>query len=237
MDRRGARSAWTALALATALACAGCASRPQAADSAVSPQARQYLFRADFGKAGESLSLRLVLRVESHEQYRLAALDLAGRTLWSLAVEHGGFVLADHRRRTYCHARAERIPPVPLLPIEIPLAGLPDLLLGRLPVAPPRAEVPSELERRVEFEDDRGQRWQAHLEGRRALAWSLADPFGRPMAWWQRADGVAGTLVAAQTGASLRWRLISAERPPSRWGGLTPPNGFTESDCAIADLP
>lgn len=146
-----------ALALAAALATAGCAPRPSPATAAdaladaladskaspweVPPSAlgTQRLFRVSYDGPDGGGSFRLTLRLTAADRYQVRAVDPVGRALWSLDVAGSSGLWLDHRAEAACRLEgsldlaAGRLTP-------FPLAALPALLLGRLP-APPDGAV------------------------------------------------------------------------------------------------
>lgn len=231
------------------VSCAG-ASRPRASGPqgpAVAPWelppgavSSQSLFRFQYdGPEGEG-TLRLVLRLEDPERYRLTVADRLGRPAVTVDAGAGGGYLVDHRESLACRLDAEvRIEEIPLDPL--PLGAVPMVLLGRLP-APPRqgAEV-SPGARRLSYRDSSGRRWTAELTGGSGAEDAPPTPHGEPVSWtlwrgdepalwWRRTDGEM-LLSNRDRGVQMRWREVGRE---ALTGPLPPPEippGYAPGTC------
>lgn len=222
---------WTFLAV---LVLGGCASRGPAGIPAPGPGS-QSLFRVEAaGESGE-VRLRLMLRRESASRYQLAAADLLGRTVWSLAVEGGRSTFADHRHRTVCRGPATGRLLLPMFGLDLPPGATVSVLLGELPVAlPPTAPAGGGT---VRFRDEHGQRWEVAMSAEgRPSAWTLEAAAGEEVATWRRTPEGA-ELRLAGAGLEVRWRLASTEALPPGWRPAPPPAGFREGECDLARVP
>ncbi len=222
---------WTA---AAGLLLAGCASRgPGGIHSAGSGS--QSLFRVEAAGADGDVRLRLMLRRESRSRFQLAAADLLGRTVWSLAVDGGKTTFADHRHRTVCRGPATGRLLLPLLGLDLPPGATVAVLLGEVPVPLPAAAPAGGGT--VRFGDEHGQQWEVTLgaDGR-PTAWKLAAAGGGEIATWRGAPEGA-ELRLAGAGLEVRWRLASTEPLPAGWSPAPPPAGFQEGACDLARVP
>ncbi|MCZ7650774.1 MAG: hypothetical protein M5U13_06250 [Thermoanaerobaculia bacterium] len=199
---------WTA---AAGLLLAGCASRgPGGIHSAGSGS--QSLFRVEAAGADGDVRLRLMLRRESRSRFQLAAADLLGRTVWSLAVDGGKTTFADHRHRTVCRGPATGRLLLPLLGLDLPPGATVAVLLGEVPVPLPAAAPAGGGT--VRFGDEHGQQWEVTLgaDGR-PTAWKLAAAGGRD----RHLAGGAGGSGAAARGCGARGALAAGlDRAASR---------------------
>ncbi len=187
------------------------------------------------GPEGEG-SLRLVLRSAAPDRFQLSAADTLGRALWALEVAGTGSLLVDHRRELFCTGAAEvRLPQAALAPL--PLATLPEVLLGRLPVRPedavggpggdPGASAePAAAE--LDFRDRAGRRWTARLEAGAPASWTLWEG-GRPVLWWRR-DGDGG-ILSQREGSQFRWRPVVREALAGGLERLEAPAEYAAGGC------
>ncbi len=138
------RAAATAPLLAAALLAAACATTRSPAPAApgldpwqLPPSAvgTQRLFRASFEGPQGGGGFRLTLRLAAADRYRVEAVDPVGRALWTLDVAGAAGLWVDHRNRVVCRPTGSFELAAAQLP-TLPLAALPRLLLGRLPVPP-----------------------------------------------------------------------------------------------------
>lgn len=139
----------------------------------------QRLYRMDLESGRRSGSLRLTLRLAEPDQFLLTAVDPLGRRLWTLQVSGSRTVWLDHRRETVC--RGDDAPP-PFLG-GLTVAGLPAVLLGRLPEPPKDAQAVQwwQLEdgqRQLRYVDGGGRLWTARVgsEGQLRTWSSQLDP-------------------------------------------------------------
>jgi hypothetical protein len=222
---------WTFIAV---LASGGCASRGPAGPPPLGARS-QSLFRVEAAGEGGEVRLRLMLRRESATRYQLAAADLLGRTIWSLAVDGGRSTFADHRHRTVCRGPATGRLLLPLLGLDLPPGATVAVLLGELPVPLP-APIPAGRST-VRFRDEHGQRWEVAIDAEgRPSAWKLEAAAGGEVASW-RGTPEGAELRLAGAGLEVRWRLASTEALPSGWRPAPPPAGFREGECELARVP
>jgi hypothetical protein len=232
--------------LAAALLAGACASVQTGAPVAVATtapwvlppaeQGRQSLFRLQFsGERGDG-ALRAALRLDSAHRYQIAATDPVGRQLWSLSVAPEGARWLDHRGRRVCRVGAEiAIPDLGLPPL--PLAAVPALLLGRLPLVPSAAlpRTPG-LENAPSGElRDGDRRWSWQRTGEQLSAWTLYQN-GTPVLWWRR-DGDGGTLSARRQGVQLRWQRVFTEPLASPPEPPATPGDYRSDECDGITLP
>lgn len=203
----------------------------------------QRLFRFHYeGPDGEG-TLRLVLRLESPERYRLTVADRLGRPAVTLdAGPHGGYLL-DHRESLACRLAPEvRMEELPLEPLS--LGAVPAVLLGRLPAAPRPGASADGSARRLSFRDAAGRRWTAELAGRAGdagagtdagepLSWTLWRE-GEPILWWRRADG-EGLLSNRSRGVQMRWREVGREPLAAPLPPPEVPPGYSPGSCRPGD--
>jgi hypothetical protein len=242
-----ARGLHTALATALALHLGACASTPPAgapsAEPLIAPWAlppsehgQQSLFRLQFGGERGEGTLRAALRLETPSRFELAATDALGRQVWTLSVAPDTAIWLDHRGRRACPLGAEiQIADLGLPPL--PLAAVPALLLGRLPLVPSAttavaagAETAASGELR-----DGDRRWSWRRSGEQLAAWTLYQN-GSPALWWRR-DGDGGVLSARRQRAQLRWQRVLAE--PAELPVIAPatPAEYRTDDCHGISLP
>lgn len=238
--REVAGAAWLAVLL---LAAGACAARPEprlpAADSPLAEPwglapgdgASQRLYRLRYdGPRGDG-TLRLVLRLSGPARFQLDSSDALGRRLWSLRVDGAEALRVDHRRRSFC-ATASDIRLAELGLESLPLAAIPRVLLGRLPVEPVSGWTPGA--RRQRFRDARGRSWQARLEAGAPVSWTLRQG-GRPYLWWSGRDGEG--VLSHRAGTQFRWR--ETVREPLVDGlldALAPPADYLRGVCDERDL-
>jgi hypothetical protein len=178
-------------------------------------------FEGERGRGSGRLSLYLV----SPARFELAAADAFGTPLWSLRAADGEGLLVEPRRRRACRIEGSfDLPDLPLAPL--PLAAVPALLLGRLPIDAAEGR-PSEAA--GELRDARGRRFTYAVDSGRLSAWTLWDE-DRPALWWRRA--AEESLLSARAGGyQVRWREVAREpltRPPA---GTEPPEGYALERC------
>lgn len=227
------------------------AAAPWEIPSAAYPSQR--LFRINYeGPEGDG-TLKMVLRLESPERYRLTLSDRLGRTLFTVdaAVDHLGGVggmdgwLMDHRERLACRLEEGlHLEGVPLEPFAVD--ALPAVLLGRLPAAPedPGA-VLAELSRRpaageLDYRDRLGRRWTAQLApaaAARVRTWILWRG-GEPALWWRSTDAGEGSGGGAEAllsdrlrGVQMRWKEVAREPLGERLPEPGRPAGFGIGEC------
>ena len=192
----------------------------------------QRIFRIRYdGPEGEG-RLRLVLRLERSERYTITTADVLGRALWSLSLIDGELVLVDHRAESFCRSAGEvLLPEVALAPL--PLASIPGVLLGYLPV-PPGAEIQVDDEASIEILEPSARRWTARREGERLESWTLW--LGEvPTLWW--ISGQDGGILSHRRGVQFRWRQVVRENLDGELRALVPPDGYLEVICHEPSLP
>lgn len=185
---------------------------------------RQYLFRLVYDSGGGRVSLRVVLRRVSDDRFQLAASDVAGRPVFGLDYAGERAVLVDHRAGIYCTG-GPGLRLTEVHPSELPLAALPRILLGSLPV--PRSGLEAPVVRSEELVDAEGRRWRAGYEGEVLARWSLLDAEG-PALWWKRQDD--GGILSRRGGEQYRWTLIVAEDAAQPLADIVPVD-FAEGVC------
>jgi hypothetical protein len=233
-----ARAVAAAVGLAAALVALGCAARPAPVAPPGSfalpwevPAAlagQQTLFRAHYrGPRGDG-GFRLVLRLVDPSRYELAASDALGRQLWTLAADGEQALFLDHRAARACRLAGEVQLPDLGLP-RLPLAGVPALLLGRLPVTPAGPPAPGA------FRDADGRRWTFTLRESDPVSWTLWDGDQASLFWSRQGGGAV--LSARREGAQLRWQ--TSQREPLAAPPAPPrvPAGFAEGSCDEPRLP
>jgi hypothetical protein len=201
----------------------------------------QSLFRIQYGGERGDGALRAVLRLEAADRYQIAASDPLGRQVWTLSVAPERALWLDHRGRRACPVGTEiQIPDLGLPPL--PLAAVPGLLLGRLPLVPgaglaaaagvehaPNGEV-RESDRRWSWRRGSGPSDRERLE-----AWTLYQN-GTPVLWWRR-DGDGGILSARRQGAQLRWQRVVSEPLTGPTVPPAPPADYRSNECDAVTLP
>lgn len=193
----------------------------------------QMLFRMEAETSDGEASVRVVLRLQEPDRYRLTLSDRLGRTLYTVDVGLGGGWLADHRSRQAC--------PIPAsggalvlrgAPLEgLAIAALPAVLLGRVPAEPasPILEDGDGAEDELSFRDPRGRRWTVRREGTEVVGWTLWQG-GEPVLWWRR-DGERALLSDRLRGAQLRWQTVAREGLPDDLAEPAAPAGFEVTEC------
>lgn len=189
----------------------------------------QRLFRLHYESAAEGDgALRVVLRLESPERYRLTIADRLGRPLYTIDAGTGRALLADHRERRVCPLAPDvRLEELPLDPL--PLASLPAVLLGRIPAAPAGGSDGSRVGERLSFRDDEGRRWTAELVRGWPVAWTLWND-GEPRVWWRR-SGDGSRLVDRERGLQMTWREVGREPLAEALGPPVSPAGYEPGVC------
>lgn len=187
----------------------------------------QRLYRAQIeGESGEG-GLRLTLRVVAGGDFQIEASDNFGRKLWSLRLESGVGLVVDHRRRVVCR-RGSRVPVPEISLADLPLATIPRVLLGWVPV-PPSRPVDWVRSGTAEYFDGDGGRWRLGLMDGSLTAWTYFGAGERPLLWWSR-DGRGASVLSHRDGTQLRWSESVAE---DLTGGLPPPVvDETYEECA-----
>lgn len=208
----------------------------------------QRLFRLHYdGPEGEG-ALRLVLRLEAPERYRLTVADRLGRPLYTVdhavdpangpaagAAPAGTGLLVDHRERLYCPLAPDlRLEGLPLDPA--PFETLPAVLLGRLPAPPRPGERADPAGSELSFRDAEDRRWSAELAAGAPVAWTLWLE-GEPAVWWRSAGGESH-LSDRRRGLQMSWRETGREPLAEPLPPPTPPAGYAPGVCrSVAALP
>jgi hypothetical protein len=212
------------LALVSCLGCASTAARPEpSSDAGGRPigdaSIRQSLYRLTYDGGEGRTTLKVVLRLDASGRFQMVFSDLAGRRVWSLDSFAERSILVDHRNSTYCVSGPElQLPAVH--PMELPLAAIPRVLAGQLPVS-------GEAASGGDFVDDAGRRWRASFSGDALESWVLLDDQG-PSLWWQ-ADREGG-ILSRRGGEQYRWSLVVSESSDEPLRDLVPV-GFEEGEC------
>lgn len=180
----------------------------------------QALYRLIHDGGEGRTSLKVVLRRALGPRFQLVFSDVAGRRVWSLDHSPEAVTLVDHRAGVYCIEGPDlRLPEVH--PQELPLAVIPRVLAGLLPVDPgPDSED-------GEFVDPAGRRWRASSDGGKLMAWSLLDG-GGPSLWWTRDR--EGGILSQRGGVQYRWQLIVREASSEPLRDIVPA-GFDKGTC------
>jgi hypothetical protein len=187
---------------------------------------------------------RLTLKLESEERFQLTATDPLGRSLWALDLEDDSALLIEHRFRRFCRF-GQDFEISSLFLGSFPVASLPALLLGRVPVAPEGAPVWSPVwssapqdstgprdgkkTRQLHFLDSQGRRWSAHL-AQGMEDWEMRSPAGELQArmgrdeegWWLRDEALQ---------LELSWREVVGEALKGDLSPLSVPRGYREGGC------
>jgi hypothetical protein len=167
-------------------------------------------------------TLKVVVRVAASGRFQIVFSDLAGRRVWSLDYQGDQSILVDHRSNTYCVGGPElQVPDVQ--PVELPLAAVPRVLAGQLPVTGPGTGPGAE----DDFVDQRGRRWRAVYRGEDLVSWVLFDDLGASL-WWQ-ADREGG-ILSRRGGEQYRWNLVVSEPSAEPLRDVVPA-GFDEGEC------
>jgi len=188
----------------------------------------QRLFRLQAESTKEGGSLRLVLRLESPDRYRLTISDRLGRSLYTVDATPDGGWLLDHRQRRACRLGPDlALGGVPLEAFAP--AMLPRVLLGRVP-AEPSGRVSRTDAGRIEFRDLRGRRWTVERRGGAIVGW-VAWRGGEPVVWWRRLDDEA-LLSDRIRGVQMRWRQVAREPLDEPLPPAAVPSGYASGPCA-----
>jgi len=229
---------WAAATLAVlALAAGGCASapRPEAAGEEpwqlpVAELGSQSLFRMSYRGPQGSAGLKLILRLRNETAYSLAAADLFGRPLWTLAVGGGKALWIDDRAGRWCAlGNAVRLPDIGVP--DLPLRAVPALLLGRVPLGP--AERLGGAAR--EYRDADGRRWTLVARAGEVASWTYWE--GERPSLWFNTQGGEMVLSSRQREAQVRWRRTLREPLAEVVAEPAPPPGFSQGGCDEPRLP
>lgn len=233
---RAARSSLPGLVLVAALA-AACASAPPPAPAGderpwqlpASELGQQSLFKLNYRGQEGGASLKLVLRLRAEDAYQLAAADVFGRPLWTLATDGAHPLWLDFRAERWCAlGDTVRLPDLGLP--DLPLRAVPALLLGRVPLPPAERDAkPSD------YRDGGGHRWTVSLDGAEVEGWTYWD--GKKPRLWFTAQGGEMVLSAREREAQLRWRRSLREPIAGAMTAAVPPAGFVEGGCDEPRLP
>lgn len=231
--------------MATLAGCAGGPGRPApatvpsaaAAEPAwvvpASALATQRLYRLHYDSAEGEGALRVVLRLESRERYRLTVADRLGRPLYTIEADAAGGLLADHRERLVCPLAPDvHLAELPLDPL--PLVSLPALLLGRVPATPAdRSSAAPAVGPggggSIAYRDAEGRRWTAELVRGWPVAWTLWSG-DEPQAWWRR-NGEEAVFSDRDRGLQMSWRETGVEPLSQPLGPPAPPPGYAPGVC------
>lgn len=161
----------------------------------------QHLLRVRYRGSKGSGALRVILKLEARDRYRVETKDRFGRGVWTVEAIAGEILFVDERSRLYCRSRkGVRIPEIALE--SLPLGELPAVLLGRLPGDLTRAGE-------GEYRDSDGRRWTVVGQAMAPESWTVWED-GEPWLWW-RDEGESGGLLSHRTGSQLRWRRVANE--------------------------
>jgi hypothetical protein len=190
----------------------------------------QRLFRVNYRGPDGGGNLRLVLRLAAADDFQLAASDLVGRALWSLAYRGAETLIVDHRRNEYCATGREvRVPEAALA--ALPLEMLPLVLLGRLPVAVDERDAAAG---KIDVLDSLGRRWTARLEEGAPKSWTLWRA-EEPSVWWLAQP--RGGILSHRSGSQFRWRESVAEALDGALEPQPPPSDYAQVECDDWSLP
>lgn len=183
----------------------------------------QRLYKVQYaGERGRG-SGRLTLYLEAPRRYELAAADAFGSPLWSLRVDGERGLFVEPRAGRACRLSGSvDLPDLPLAPL--PLAAVPALLLGRLPVAAPEPAAAA-----GEVRDERGRRFTYAVAGGRLASWTLWRQ-DAPALWWRRA-GAEAVLSSSAGGYQLRWREVAREPLRRAPAGVELEDGTVAGEC------
>ncbi len=187
----------------------------------------QRLLRAQYDGPEGRAGFKLVLRLEQDDRYDLSAVDGAGRPLWQLQARGDEGLFADVAAERFCRLRTAAALPGGLA-LDLPLAALPRILLGRMPV-----EVPHQAGESGSWSDG-GRRWTWSAPAGELRQWTLWE-HGEPAVWWSRRGAEALLSVRARS-TQVRWQPSVTESIGRPLGPLAAPAGSVEGPCA-ADLP
>lgn len=204
-------------------------------EPAAAPAAGEWLFRAEFSGEEGSASLRLMLRREAPERFRLTAADALGQVRWELRRSGDDAYWVDPAARTFCRID----PQLPLLARltlpSIAVTSLPGLLIGEWPPDDAvRTSGPGQKARELPFTGERPS------DGTPGWAsWTLWEN-GEPAAWFQR-PGAESLLSIRRPAVQVRWRLTaksdSLRSTASGQGSGEAPGGYSELVCAGNAIP
>lgn len=150
------------------------------------------------------------MRRWSAERFELVASDLFGRAAWSLAVAGGEGLWIDARAKVRCRFSSGSAARFGSVTLALPSRALPDVLLGRLPVALPAPAAPGEGARAVQFDDGDGRNWRVVLDGARLLSWQVDTAAGDRLEWERRGDRLR--LRSEVPDLVVEWRQTALER-------------------------
>ena len=188
----------------------------------------QRLYRIQYEGPEGKVGLKLTLYLSTSDHYRMDAADSLGRRVWSLAVEPGDRATwLDYRKKLYCrvYAAGEQ----EFVPIaHLPLASLPNLILGRLP-AHPHGEV-QEGDGKISYRDARGQTWNAQQGPDGRLQWWSLLLDGEAVAWWRFAEG-ENIFSDRRGGQQVRWSEQVREQLKDPLRSLDVPGSYREGAC------
>lgn len=191
---------------------------------------KQFLFRVQYSGPQGDGSLRLVLRQDSDSFFQLATADALGRSLWSLEVKDASTLFVDHRQQIFCLSDEDvRLGEVTLE--MFPLASLPRILLGLMPVELSEGQLD---EGSQEYRDGQGRLWSVRTAAATVEAWTLWIDES-PTLWWTRQG--KGGILSHRDGSQFRWRQVIQESLGTTLAPLTPPESFQEISCHAYDLP
>jgi len=169
--------------------------------------------------------MRLALYRADRNRFQLRASDTFGRSLWDLSVADGNYRILDHRSSRYCESKDEvHVPAIALAPL--PVDRLPDMLSGRLPVAP----AAGERFETGEFRDEKGRRWTVEFGSGMLESWTLWEA-NEPSLWWRRQE--RGGVLSHRKGSQVRWRMNVLEPMTEPLADLESPPSFERVDCSL----
>ena len=173
-------------------------------------------------------TLKLVLRIQSADDFQLEASDRLGRRWWNLRFNGEEALVLWVRDRIFCRYGAEiEIEALPLGPVAV--SALPALLLDRLPV-PADTAVDWKDEEDAELRDGRNRLFKVQAVEGELRNWSLWQD-GSPFAWWTT-DGKLSYLSAPRRQLQLRWQQTSSTSPlTTELADLSVPEGYVPGVC------
>lgn len=176
--------------------------------------------------------MRWTLRVWRLDRFDLHASDPLGRGLWTISVDGEEGVFADLRGASSCRFAAAGSLRLGEFPLDVPVASLPRVLAGRLPVPIPPESRTLDPEGRstFEFEGPQGSRWSGVMLRDTLLSWRLTRS-GRDLV----VVSLEAPDIRARTaaGLELEWRTVTREKLSTP----APPVAVPPEECRDADLP
>jgi hypothetical protein len=182
----------------------------------------QRLFRAELRGPEDSSNVRLVLRLWRADRFSVSASDRLGRALWQIEVDGAGNRARLVEKEAGCTLDPSRTLELPGVVIPLPVALLPEVLLGRLPAGVDGRGI------RIGAHDER---WSYLVEDGALLSWRLQPSVGAALEWRRTERGAVLALKAEDL--ELEWREVANEPLTSLPPAWRPRD---EPECESADL-